>query len=415
MKDTWDIIVIGGGAAGMMSAGTAAARGLKVLLLEKNPQLGKKLRITGGGRCNLTNHTLDTRSLLKQYGAAEQFLFSTFAKHDVAATLDFFHTLGLATEVEAESRVFPATKRAEDVALALERFLKKTGVTVKTNVVVKKILTGNNTITGIRTSEGIFSAAAYILATGGTSRPDTGATGDGYTWLKEIGHSVAIPTPSLVPIEVMDTWVKDAAGISIQDTQISLYQNQIPFLKTTGKILFTHNGLSGPGILNISQPIGDSLLHGPVEIKLNTLPTENEETILEFLRTIHTKHANKKIKNVLAELVPASLVLPILNQATIAPDRLVNTITRQERHALISTIRGLTLQVRRLLGVEKAIIASGGVALTEVDFKTMRSRLYPNLHIVGDLLNINRPSGGYSLQLCWTTGYVAGTYCLRHK
>ncbi len=415
MKDTWDIIVIGGGAAGMMSAGTAAARGLKVLLLEKNPQLGKKLRITGGGRCNLTNHTLNTRSLLKQYGAAEQFLFSTFAKHDVAATLDFFHTLGLATEVEAESRVFPATKRAEDVALALERFLKKTGVTVKTNVVVKKILTGNNTITGIRTSEGIFSAAAYILATGGTSRPDTGATGDGYTWLKEIGHSVAIPTPSLVPIEVMDTWVKDAAGISIQDTQISLYQNQIPFLKTTGKILFTHNGLSGPGILNISQPIGDSLLHGPVEIKLNTLPTENEETILEFLRTIHTKHANKKIKNVLTELVPTSLVLPILSQATIAPDRLVNTVTRQERHALISTIRGLTLQVRRLLGVEKAIIASGGVALTEVDFKTMRSRLYPNLHIVGDLLNINRPSGGYSLQLCWTTGYVAGTYCLRHK
>ena len=408
MGDTWDLIVIGGGPAGMMAAGVAASRGQKVLLLEKNSSLGNKLRITGGGRCNITNNTRDTRRLLKKYGEAEQFLFSAFAQHDVEATLKFFHTLGLATKVEAENRVFPESERAEDVARAMELFLKQTKVAVKTNVAVKKILAEDGQITGVRTSEGILTAKSYILATGGTSRPDTGSTGDGYTWLRDIGHSVTTPTPSLVPVEVKDKWVEGVAGVSIQDTQISLYQNGEAFLKTTGKILFTHNGLSGPGILNISQYIGDTLTHGPVEIRINTLPTHNEEAVLEFMRALHTDHANKMIKNILADLVPKGLVGPILAQASILPDRLVNTITRQERHALIQAIRGLSLQIHRLLGIEKAIIASGGVALTEIDFKTMRSRLFPNLYIVGDILDINRPSGGYSLQLCWTTGFVAG-------
>ena len=411
MSETFDVIVIGGGAAGMMSAGIAAKRGKKVLLLEKNPGLGKKLRISGGGRCNITNHTLETRSLLKKYGAAEQFLFSTFDSFDVAATLDFFHELELSTKVEAENRVFPTSQRAEDVVLALEKFLKQTKVTVKTSITVKKILIEDGVVTGVRTSEGIFTADSYILATGGISRPDTGSTGDGYSWLSDIGHQVTTPTPSLVPIEVTEKWVADVAGVSIPDTHISLYQNNLLFRKAIGKVLFTHTGLSGPGILNMSQDIGDSLAHGAVEVKLNTLPGQNEEAILEFLRELHTKHANKMIKNILADLVPSGLVLPILNQATIEPDRLVNTITRQERHVLISSIRGLTLHVRRLLGPEKAIIASGGVALKEIDFKTMGSRLFSNLFIIGDLLDINRPSGGYSLQLCWTTGYVAGSNC----
>ncbi len=411
MDQAFDVIVIGGGAAGMMSAGTASKRGKKVLLLEKNSGLGKKLRITGGGRCNITNHTLNTRELLKKYGQAEQFLFSTFAAYDVAATLDFFQALGLSTKTEAEGRVFPASERAEDVAHTLEKFLKQTGVTVKTNVTVRKILTENGVVTGIRTSEGILTAGSYILATGGTSRPDTGSTGDGYTWLQEIGHHVTTPTPSLVPIEVTEKWVAGVAGVSIQDTHITIYQNDIPFRKAIGKVLFTHTGLSGPGILNMSQDIGDSLAHGPVEIKINTLPSQNEEAILEFLRQLHTKHANKMIKNILADLVPTGLVLPILNQAGIEAERLVNSITRQERHLLISSIRGLTLHVRKLLGPEKAIIASGGVSLKEIDFKTMRSLIYSNLFIIGDLLDINRPSGGYSLQLCWTTGHVAGTNC----
>lgn len=408
METLYDVIIIGGGASGLMAAGVAANAGEKVLLLEKNSVLGQKLRITGGGRCNLTNNTKDTRTLLARYGKAEPFLHSTFATFGVADTLTYFHTLGLKTKTEAENRVFPASENAHDVADTLITLLHSQHVTIKTNTTVKKILSNDKTITGVRTTDGIYTGKRYILATGGTSRPETGSTGDGYAWLRDLGYTIIIPTPSLVPLEVYEPWVESLAGLSLSDTTISLFQNSIQFSKTHGKVLFTHQGLSGPGILNLSQLIGEALNQDPVEIRINTVPHLSEEELISFLKDLPISEPNRKLKNSLAIILPTRLIDPILKTAQLDHERLVNTITRQERHRLTGIIRALPFTVKRLLGPDKAIIASGGVALEEIDFKTMRGKHHHNLHIVGDLLNINRPSGGYSLQLCWSTGYIAG-------
>jgi hypothetical protein len=408
MNDTWDVIVVGGGPAGMMSAGFAAAAGRKVLLLEKNSILGKKLSITGGGRCNITNDTKDVRALLTKYKEADKYLYSAFTQYSVKETLEFFQQLGLQTKLEAESRVFPLSEQAEDVTKTMIDYITKNGVVIKTDVEVKSIESIDGTIAGVKTSKGTFVAKAYVLATGGTSRPDTGSTGDGYNWLADLGHTVERPIPSLVPIAVREKWVGKVAGLTLSDTNFSIYQNDKLVYKTTGKILFTHEGLSGPGILNNSANIGDTLEHGPVILKINTNPEKNEEELIASLLKGCVENPNRKIKNIVAELSVSSLAPIILEQANINEDRICNSITRQERHALINTIRGLKVNVSHLLGVDKAIVARGGVKLSEIDFKTMSSKLFKNLYVTGDLLDVLRPSGGYSLQLCWTTGYLAG-------
>jgi predicted Rossmann fold flavoprotein len=411
MKDTWDTIIIGGGPSGMMSASIAAARGLKVLLLEKNPHTGKKLRITGGGRCNISNATFDNRSLLSRVGVADQFLFSVFAQHSVKDSLEYFKNIGIETKEEPGARLFPISEKAEDVALALEEDLKKNHVEVRTNITVTGFNYEAGKITSVKTRDKVFYAKTFILATGGTSRPETGSTGDGYKWLLDIGHKVITPTPSLVPIVSKDSWLSKVAGIALSESVISIYLDKVLIKKSKGKVLFTHQGLSGPGILNLSSVIGENLRHGEVQLRLNLNPLYTDESLTEKIKQLCLTEPNKKIKNLIKELVPSGLISPVLSQAGINEDRNGNTITRQDRHHLTNTIRGLSINIHSLLGADKAIIASGGVDLSEINFKNMSSKLYPNLHIVGDLLNIQRPSGGYSLQLCWTTGFVAGNNC----
>jgi len=387
--------------------------GGKVLLLEKNSNLGKKLRITGGGRCNLTNATFDNRVLLANYTTAKKFLFSAFARHTVTDTLAFFSSLNLLTKTEAENRVFPLSERAEDVAKTLEDYLAREQVTVVTNCQVLGLNHNNNLLTSINTNHGLVQAKHFVLATGGTSRPDTGSTGEGYSWLSELGHTVITPTPSLVPVNVKESWVASLAGLTIPKAILSIYQGKLLIKKTAGKILFTHQGLSGPGILNVSTLIGDTLEHGPVTVKINLTAIYSEEELIEQLKKILAQNANKKLKNILSALIPAALIPVILELAHITSERKCNSLTRTERHLLILYMRGLPLEVTSLLGPEKAIVASGGVELEEINFKTMQSQLYKNLFIIGDLLNIKRPSGGYSLQLCWTTGFIAGEECKR--
>jgi predicted Rossmann fold flavoprotein len=406
----WDVIVIGGGPAGMMAAGRASSLGAKVLLLEKNESLGKKLLITGGGRCNLTNAELDVRKFLSKFKNSDKFLFSSFSQFSVKETLDFFHKYKMETKEEAFGRVFPASNSAESVWNVMLEHLKQNKVTVSSKAEVVELETENEKISGVKIKNGeVIKAKSFILATGGKSRPETGSTGDGFVWLKNIGHKVIEPSASLVPIKAKDHWVKKLQGVSLPEAKVTILQNEQKQSSKKGKILFTHFGLSGPTILNMSYEIGELLKYGGVTLSLDIVPNLDHGQLNQKLQEIFKEKSNKKFKNTLDSLLPAALIPAITGLSKIDENKQSNSITREERLLLVDLLKNVHIEVDSLLGIEKAIITSGGVSLDEIDFKTMSSRLFPNLYIVGDLLNIDRPSGGYSLQLCWTTGFVAGS------
>jgi predicted Rossmann fold flavoprotein len=403
-----------------MSAGRSAELGAKVLLLEKNESLGKKLLITGGGRCNVTNAEFDNRKLLEKFKDDGKFLFSAFSQWNVKDTLDFFHKRNMETKVENELRVFPVSDKAESVFNVMVDYIKTNKVEVRSNSAVKDFILKSGKIIGVEIENGeIIKGKSIIVATGGTSHPETGSTGDAYPWLKKIGHTVITPTPSLVPIAVKDNWVKKLSGVSLNDVKITVFADGIKQKIKAGapkkglvtgaqKVLFTHFGLSGPTILNMSKDIGELLKYGEVTLSLDLLPKLDHGQLNAKLQEIFTTNDKKKFKNSLDDLIPKALVDTVVELSLIDPEMQCNSITREERLNLITLLKGIPINVQKLLGTDKAIITSGGVALEEVDFKTMRSRLFPNLYFVGDILNIDRPSGGYSLQLCWTTGFVAG-------
>lgn len=406
----WDVVVVGGGPAGMIASGRSAELGKKVLLIEKNDSLGRKLLITGGGRCNLTNNETDVRKFLSKFKDSDKYLFSAFSKFGVREALDFFHSRKMETKEEALGRVFPASNSAQSVWETLFEYLKQNKVTILSNSPVIGFETDNKKITSIILKDkSKIKAKSFVLATGGKSRPETGSTGDGFVWLKEIGHKVIDSTASLVPLKTKTDWVKKLQGVSLPDVKITVLQNNERQNQTHGKILFTHFGLSGPSILNLSHDIGELLKYGEVVVSLDLLPNLDHGQLNQKLQDIFKEKSNKKFKNTLGDLMPSAFVPIIVEISKISPDTPSNSITREERLSLIELLKNIHIEVESLLGVEKAIITSGGVSLDEIDFKTMSSKLYPNLYLVGDILNIDRPSGGYSLQLCWTTGFIAGS------
>lgn len=409
----WDVIVIGGGPAGMMAAGTAAERGKSVLLLEKNSSLGKKLLITGGGRCNLTNNKTDNRTMLSKYKGNDQFLFSTFSQWNVEDTLQFFNTRGVATKEENEGRIFPVSNSAQSVYDVLYEYMKEHDVQIHKSSVVSGIARSKTDDTFIVSTKSgnKIAAVSIVLATGGTSRPDTGSTGEGFAWLKKLGHTIVENDMALVPIELSDAWVKKISGVSISDIKLTTYQNGKSQESYKGKILFTHVGISGPTVLNMSRDIGELLKYGEVEISLDLFPTKDNGKLKNELQSILVAESNKKLKNVLSMMVPSAIVTPLLSLAAIDGETFCHSVRSEDRVKLIEVMKSIPLHVKGLLGKEKAIVSSGGVPLTEVNTKTMESNIVPGLFLVGDILNIDRPSGGYSLQLCWTTGYVAGKNC----
>jgi predicted Rossmann fold flavoprotein len=404
----WDVVVIGGGPAGMMAAIEAGARGKLVLLIEKNAGLGKKLLITGGGRCNITNNKPVVREMLSQYKDAGKFLFSTFMQYGVTETIDFFAQHHLPFIEENEGRLFPYTQKAESVYAVLLTALQAHNVTIQTG---KKVLTVKKIaakfcveLTG---GEEVLSKSV-IVATGGTARPETGSTGDGYPWLTQLGHRVHPSSTSLVPITVGEAWAKTLGGVSLPEASIGIYGNGTKRHKATGKLLFTHVGLSGPLILNQSKLIGDLLVEGDVVIKVDVAPTIDASVIQAELLALFTATPNKKVKNVLSEVIKTALVTPLLQSLALDGETPVHSIAATDRKRIGVALKALPMTVTGLLGPDKAVATAGGVDLREVDFKTMQSKIVPGLYVVGDMLNINRPSGGYSLQLCWSTGYVAG-------
>lgn len=417
---TWDLIIIGGGPAGMMAAYTAKEKNknASVLVLEKNNSLGKKLLITGGGRCNVTNSEFDTRAFLANYKDSDKFLFSAFAQYGVKETLDFFHAHKMPTKVENEGRTFPVSDSARSVWNVLVHGMERLGVEVLSEAAVQGmdiVQKGDMThITGLQVKISgkkveRLKAKEYIVATGGTSHPETGSTGDAYPWLRELGHNVSVPKPVLVPLTTKEKWVKDLQGVALQNIKLSIIVDTQKIASKKGKILFTHFGITGPTVLNMSKQVSDLIAdHKKVSVSLDVLPHLDHGQLNQQLQDIFTTYKAKKIKNTLDELVPVTVAPVILQLADLPEDTVCSQVTREQRMALIETIKNMHMTVTGLLGDDKAIIASGGVPLKEIDFKTMRSRLCDNVCIVGDLLDIDRPSGGYSLQLCWTTGYVAG-------
>lgn len=407
----YDVLVIGGGASGMMAAGRAAALGKRVLLLEKNRRLGEKLRISGGGRCNITNATYDMRAMLQNYGAAADFLYSSFAQFGVQSTFDFFETLGLPLVVQARNRAFPKSEKAVDVCDALSAYMQKGKVTVRTGIAVKRLEYADGVITGVVTSEGTFTAGSYILATGGVSHPETGSTGDGFKWLADAGHVVKKPTPTIVPIAVADEWAHMLSGVSLSFMKITFFLDDKKAFSKTGKVLFTHFGLSGPLILNSAAKIGELLEAGRVTAKIDAYPDTEIGTLDKNITKIFDANKNKMLKNILRDSAPeglapglAELLAPVINLST-----KVHSVTKEQRRIIVDMLKGLPLTVTNLMGYDRAVVADGGLPLSDIDTKTMRTKKYSNLFVTGDLLHITRPSGGYSLQLCWTTGYVAGS------
>ncbi len=411
LDKTWDLVVIGGGPAGMMSAVSASNqnKNLKILIIEKNEILGKKLLITGGGRCNITNAEFDTRILLSKYKKAEPFLFSPFSVFGVKESLEFFHSKGLDTVVENEKRAFPITHKAKSVWDVLVNGLKESNVEILSNSPVKRLLSKDGNIEEAILENGkSVKAKKFILATGGSSRPETGSTGDGFKWLKDLGHNVLESDASLVPISIKDEWVKNLQGVTLSDIKLSCFQDNQKQKVVKGRLLFTHFGISGPTVLNMSKEVGELLKYGQVFIELDLLPTENYGTLNEKLQELCKTENKKMIKNSLDKLIPKSLVETVLEKSKVDGDIFNNSLTREARISLVQNIKHLKMEAKGLLGKDKAVVSSGGVSLEEVDLKTMQSRIFQNLYIIGDVLNIDRPSGGYSLQLCWTTGFVAG-------
>lgn len=413
-ENKFDVIVIGGGPSGMMVAGRAGERGLKVLLLEKNKGLGDKLKITGGGRCNITNAEPNKEKFLSHYGESKDFLYSAFSQYGVKDTFSFFESRGLPLVVEARERAFPKTQKAEDVFKVLEKYLKKNRVTVKTGVRVSQLKASRGIIQSVVADRKTYEARAVVLSTGGLSHPETGATGDGFSWLADLGHTVRQPTPDIVPLAVKEKWVKDLSGVSLSFMKITFFLDSKKAFSKTGKILFTHFGLSGPLIMNSARAVKDLLRAGMVTAQIDLYPDTDLGNLDKNLVKIFDQNKNRDAKNIIKDFTPDGLdkaVAGLLKNIDL--NKKVHSLTVPERKQIIQLLKALPLTITGLLGFDRAVVSDGGVMLTEMDMRTMRSKLYDNLYITGDLLNINRPSGGYSLQLCWTTGFVAGDNILR--
>lgn len=408
MNNIYDVIVIGGGPSGMISAGRAGNLGKKVILLEKNLSLGKKLLITGGGRCNLTNTNTDLR---KAYKESSKYLNTTFSQFNVEKTIKFFNEKGMKTKVEDLGRVFPVSNKSQSVLDVLVKYMEEGNVEVRHNSTVSKIYIEDNLFNIQLPNDNTILSKSCIIATGGMSYPQTGSTGDGFKWLKELGHNIIKNDFALVPISLKDNRHKKLSGLTLQDIKMSVYCDKKKEFSQKGTLLFTHFGISGPTVLNISKKVGDLLQKGTVTIMLDLFPSIDNESLRIKLNDILKKENNKMLKNTLGHLIPSSLVYTLLEIGGIDGNKFNNNVRREERIKIVDLMKGIPLNVDSLLGADKAIVSSGGVDINEVNWNTMESKKIKSLYLIGDILNIDRQSGGFSLQLCWTTGYVSGSNC----
>ena len=404
-----NVIVVGGGAAGMMAAIFAARNGQNVTLLEKNEKLGKKIFITGKGRCNITNAS-EIEDLFSAVISNPKFLYSGFYSFTNDQVIHFFEELGVATKIERGNRVFPVSDHSSDVIAALAREMQHLKVKVQLHCEVKELLINNEReIKGVRLANGKkMTADAVVVATGGISYPSTGSTGDGYRFARNCGHKVTELFPSLVPMEVKEWYAKELQGLSLKNIEIHITDGKKKLYDEFGEMLFTHYGVTGPVILSASSIVGKTLEKKELvlHIYLNKALTE-EQLDKRLLREFEANH-NKQFKNAIDSLLPAKLRPVIIELSGIEEEKKVHEITKEERLNLLRLIKDFHMTLTGLRGYNEAIITKGGISVKEIDPGTMESKLIKNLYFAGEVLDLDAVTGGYNLQIAWSTGYLAG-------
>ena len=403
----YDVAVIGGGAAGMLAAGSAAECGKTVILIEKNKYLGKKLGITGKGRCNITN-VADMPEFMENIPTNPRFLYSAFSSFSNEDIVSLIEKYGVKTKVERGGRIFPASDKAADVIGALKNYLKDMGVRAAKGE-VEEILVADGRANGVRLVGGtIISADSVILATGGASYPQTGSTGDGYRFAEALGHTVISPKPSLVPLVCEEKWVSSLMGLSLRNVAISVNnESGKEVYSDFGEMIFTHYGVSGPIILSASSRLRD-IAKQKYTLKIDLKPALDEKTLDKRLLRDFSENKNKDFVNSLSALLPSKLIPVVIKLSKIDERKKVNEITKAERTALLTVLKGMTLTLTDTRPIEEAIITSGGIDVREINPKTMESKLISNLFFAGEVIDVDAYTGGFNLQIAFSSGYLAG-------
>lgn len=401
-----DHLCIGGGPAGVFAALTAAANGKRCMILEHNKQLGRKLRITGKGRCNLTNNC-DRDTLLANIPANGKFLYSALSRCTPQDVMAYFEGLGVPLKTERGNRVFPVSDRAEDIVQALQKAVQRAGIPVVHGDAAHLILEQGRCL-GVRTADGReFRAGTTLLATGGLSYPKTGSDGTGYRLAEEAGHTIVPPMPSLIPLVTKENWCRDAMGLSLRNVTLRLYRGEKCVFEDLGEMLFTHFGVSGPLVLSASALMRKGSPEDyrlEIDLKPGLTPEQLDKRIQRDL----AESPNRDLGNILHALLPAKLILPVLRLCGIAPDTKANMLTKAQRLTLGGCIKAVSLHVRAFRPIEEAIITRGGVSVKEVDARTMASKRCEGLYFAGEILDLDGYTGGFNLQIAFSTAYSAG-------
>lgn len=404
----FDVVVIGGGPAGIMAAGRAAEKGMRVALVEKNDAIGRKLALTGNGRCNITQAEFDNRTLALKYGKRGRFLLNALSQFGVRRIVDFFEKRNLKLKTEKTGKIFPENDKAADVIKVLNDYLYDNGVTTLFGEEVMNLEYENDRIVKINLKRRDIVAKNYIIATGGKSYPNTGSNGRGYDLAEKLGHSINSPMPALVPINISSPWLELAQGLSLGGVALNVYQGGKKVFSESGDMIFTHFGISGPVVLNMSKKVGELMKQGAVKILIDIKPGLSVEKLDEVLQNEFYKNSAKKLQNTMGDFYAPKLLELIFHITGLDREKHAARISKKERKQIVNITKGLEIEVDSLMGFERAMVTGGGVSLKEVDSKTMKSKIIDNLYFAGEILDIDGPTGGYNLQICWSTGYMAG-------
>lgn len=401
------VVVIGGGPAGLMAASQAALYGNSVTLLEKNPRTGRKLVITGKGRCNITN-ACDNDTFISNVISNPRFLYSAINGFDTSDTISFFNSLGLDTKVERGNRVFPSSDRAMDVADALLNYARSVGVKIFCDCQADSLLIKDSQLLGVKDTNGrVYSADAVIIATGGKSYPLTGSTGDGYRLAKSVGHTITDIVPSLVPLEIKGDECKQMQGLSLRNVSVSVTSKGKKVFEDFGELVFAHYGVSGPVILSASSHL-KNITQNDYKLLIDLKPALDNETLDKRIIRDFEKFNLKEVGNSLGELLPSKLIPVILNRWGIDKTIRCNSITKEQRKALTEILKNLDFEITGTRPIDEAIVTRGGVKVSEVNPRTMESKLIKGLYFCGEVLDVDAYTGGFNLQIAFSTGYLAG-------